>query len=165
MRNSESFQISEKVVKTFSLISIVSIIIAICSGLYYLLVAKIAILDTVACYGFTLFVVPFLIFLPVMVANYSKGLSIDNSEFTKPIMWFFFIIINPFIIMWFLSGLNALYHFVPDYHVADRILAEVLRNNFQQKMFSTFIMIYGSLISVGLILRMFKINSRTVLAQ
>lgn len=152
MKTLEISKRNEKIVLVLSLMSVIAIIVGIVSGILYLMYKK-EYLDTVAVYGLTAFMIPFVLLQVAMPANY-HNFGINSLR------WFslvFFLILFPFCDMWFFAGINALYHIVPDYHfVKDAILQETLRYESARQSFTYIGIIYVSLISLGFLIRFSK---------
>lgn len=159
MKELESYKRSEKIVLILAVMSVIGIVTGIVFGILYLIYGK-EYMDTVAVYGLTTFMVPFLCLQVAMPANY-HNFGINSLGW---ISLFFFLILFPFCDMWFFAGINALYHIVPDYHfVRDSILQETLRYAAMKQSWTYIGIIYTSLVSLGFLLRIFKKFDRKII--
>lgn len=149
----------QKTEKTLSIISLSLLAIGIISGVLSL-IYQIKFLDTVAVYGLTAFITPFLLLQVAMTANvHTYGIRTMGK-----LSWLFYLILFPFVDLWFFSGMNALYHLVPNYHLVDRSLREVVREESMIQSLTYIGIIYFSLIGLGLLLRNFKRTSKMTFA-
>lgn len=152
----QSYQKTEKILSIFALSSLV---IAIISGVLSL-IYKVKFLDTVAVYGLTAFITPFLLLQVAMSANYhTYGIKTMGK-----LSWVFYLLIFPFVNLWFFSGINALYHIVPNYHLVDRTLRDAVQEESMRQAWTYIGIIYISLIALGFLLRFFKKPTRMTLA-
>lgn len=151
----KSYQKTEKIL---SVISLGSFAIAVVSGVLSL-IYKVKFLDTVAAYGLTVFITPFLLLQVAMSANFhTYGIKSMGK-----LSWFFYLIIFPFVNMWFFAGINSLYKIVPNYHLVDRTLRDAVREESMRQSWAFIGIIYISLIGIGFLLRFFK-KPQTTLA-
>jgi hypothetical protein len=142
----------EKMMKVISIISGVAVITGIIAGVLYLIFEK-SYLDTVACYGLTLFVLPVLAIQIAMSANIGQYGTKGMGGWS----WLFILIMFPFADAWFLAGINALYHFFPNYHlIVDKVLKEETRISSDHQFWLGVVIIYFSLIIIGFIIRIIK---------
>lgn len=148
----ENAQRAEKVAKILSIISITAIAIGIIAGVTSLINGS-KLLDTIATYGLTLFVLPYIVLQVAMPAN----ISTYGTKSMGMVSWAFFLIVFPFVDLWFFSGINALYNIVPDYHIIDdRTIRELARDQYVKEAWAYIATIYFSLIGLGLTIRFFK---------
>lgn len=159
MKELESYKRREKIVHILSVMSLIGIITGMVFGILYLIFEK-EYMNTVAVYGLTTFMVPFLCLQVAMPANY-HNFGINSLGWISLV---FFLIMFPFCDMWFFAGINALYHIVPDYHsVKDPILQETLRYAAMKQSWTYIGIIYASLVSLGFLLRIFKKPDRKII--
>ena len=103
-----SYERKEKIAKFFSIVSLIGIIVGILFGILYLIYEN-SLFDTIAVCGLTLFVLPFVLLQFFMTAHlYGNGLGW--------VYLLFYLILFPFVNMWFFSGINSLFHFIPTYY-------------------------------------------------
>ncbi|NVN97066.1 hypothetical protein HXX01_02420 [Candidatus Nomurabacteria bacterium] len=152
MKTLENHEKAEKVARILSIISGISIAIGIIAGILYLIFHK-SWMDAVAVSGLTLFMLPFLALQIAMPAN------IEQFG-TKSLGWkslLFFLILFPFVDIWVLTGINALFHFIPDYHlITDRVLRNEIRISSWHQSKIWLGMIYFSLLIAGFIIRIIR---------
>ncbi len=145
-----SYKRKEKIVRIFSIVSAIGIIIGVIFCLLYL-IYKNPLFDTIAVYGVTIFILPFVLLQFFMTAGiYGVGFGW--------IYLFFYLFIFPFVDILFFSGVNVLFHIIPDYHIMDA----VARNNLIEKSWLYIGGIYFSIIILGLIWRMGKNITKNV---
>lgn len=103
-----SYERKENVAKIFSFVSLIGIIVGIIFGLLYLIYEN-SPYDTIAIYGLTIFMLPFVLLQFFMTAGiYGNGLG--------KIYFLFYLLLFPFVNMWFFSGINAIFHIIPTYY-------------------------------------------------
>ena len=161
MKTLENYYRVEKMIKVISIISGVAMIIGLIAGVLYLIFEK-SYLDIIACYGLTLFVLPVLAIQILMPANIEQYGTKSMGAWS----WLFFLVMFPFADAWFLAGINALYHFFPNYHlVVDKVLREEARIIYNHNFWLWTAIIYFSLITIGFIIRIIKkrINKNKVI--
>lgn len=149
----------QKTEKTLSIISLSSLAVGMIAGVLSL-IYKIKILDTVAAYGLTFFITPFMLLQVAMTAN----IHTYGTRTMGKLSWLFYLVLFPFVNLWFFSGINALYEIVPNYHLADRSLRNAVRETSMRQSWTYIGIIYFSLIMIGLLLRNFKKPTRLTLA-
>ena len=144
----KSYQKTEKVL---SIISLCSLVIGLISAVLFL-IYKVKFLDILAVYGLTVSIVPFLILQVAMSANFhTYGIKAMGK-----ISWLFYLLLFPFVNLWFFSGINALYQIVPNYHLVERSLRDIVYEESIRQSWTYIGIIYFSLIGLGLLLRNFK---------
>lgn len=162
MKTLENYYRVEKIMKVISIISGIAMITGLVAGVLYLIFEK-SYLDTIACYGLTLFVLPILAIQIAMPANIEQYGTKSMGAWS----WLFFLVMFPFADAWFLTGINALYHFFPNYHlIADKVLKEETRISSNHQFWLGVAIIYFSLIIIGFIIRIIKerMNNKVALA-
>ncbi|NCU28049.1 MAG: hypothetical protein EOM85_00010 [Candidatus Moranbacteria bacterium] len=87
----------EKVAEIICILSIVAVVIGLLAGILYLNL-KISYLDTIACYGFTLFVLPILALQIAIPANIGQYGAKNMSHIFLILL---FSVIFPFVDAWF----------------------------------------------------------------
>ncbi len=149
-----SYERKEKVAKIFSFVSGIGVVSGIIFGILYL-IFKNPLFDTIAVYGLTIFILPVVLLQFFMTAGIYYGVGLGW------IYVFFYLFLFPFADMWFFSGVNAIYHIIPDYHVMDAIT----RSDFTEKSWLYIGGIYFFVIVLGLIWRMGKNITKNVAFQ
>jgi hypothetical protein len=104
---------TENVARILSVVSLNGVIVGIIFGFLYL-IYKNPIYDTLAVYGLTLFILPFVLLQFFMTAGfYGNGLGW--------IYVLFYLVLFPFVDIWFFSGINAIFQIIPNYHIKDTL--------------------------------------------
>lgn len=142
----KTYERNEKIMKAFSLFSVVMLVVAIVFGLLALITNN-NYYDVVAVSGFTLFVAPALLLEIAMPAGWHTT-DIKSMGKAKYLFYFF---VFPAANLWFLAGLNALFHFLPDYH-------HLARGSFEQMMAYNQFRTEAGLMILGMTVGLFAIG-------
>ena len=158
MKTLENHEKIEKVVNILCIISAVAFATGITATVLWLIFGK-SFLSIIACYGFTFFMLPFLALQIAMPANIGQYGTKAVGRFS----WVFFLVVFPFVDMWFFTGINALYHIIPNFHlITDKVLREEAAINSTRQAWFWIAIIYFSLITIGLIIRMIRDKRKKV---
>lgn len=151
MTTEQTYERNEKIVKLFSIFSLVSLGGGLVAAIMGIILKSDYLLNTVAVYGLTLFVVPFLALQIAMFAGFHTY-DIKNMGWLSV----FFLVIFVFIDAWFFSGINVLYNIIPNFRlIEDRAMRAELRAESLKESWKYIGMIYVTLIGTGLTIRSF----------
>ena len=143
---------NDRTSKITALFSLIMVITGIVSALIYLLVIQSPVLDTISVLGLTLWMSPF-IFDQIAFTAGTRGFFIDHDEIPKWVARMMYLFIFPFVNMFVFSGIISLFHLFP---LREKINGIWVRADHSQEMWASLAVMYGVLITIGLIWRYFR---------